>query len=162
MRTQRGFTMAELIIVMVITGVLAAVAVPRMLDTDQLSARGARDLVGSAIRYAQKSAIAMRHNVCVDITATQVNVRYANASGAGQGCPPTGNDIVNPGNGLPYGNMANKLPGNATVTSPVSFIFDAQGRPLSAPSIPMNTALTIAVTGYATPLIIEPETGTVH
>jgi hypothetical protein len=41
-------------------------------------------------------------------------------------------------------------------------IFDALGRPLSAPSTPRTTALTISVTGNATPLIIEPETGIVR
>ena len=37
-----------------------------------------------------------------------------------------------------------------------------QGRPLSAPAAPRTTALTISVTGHATPITIEPETGLVH
>jgi MSHA pilin protein MshC len=161
MRTQRGFTLAELVIVMVVTGILAAVAVPRMLDTSELSARGARDFVGSSLRYAQKSAVAMRRNVCVAIGATQVTVTYAATSGSAQTCPAA-NSVVNPGNGLPYGAAGNALPSGVTVATPTSLIFDALGRPLSAPSTPMSSALTISVIGYATPITIEPETGTVH
>ena len=161
MRTQRGFTLAELIIVMVVSGVLAAVAVPRMFDMNEFSARGTRDFVGASLRYAQKSAIAMRRNVCVDVTATQVSVTYASTSGVGQACAPA-NTLMNPGNGLPYSDPSNALPAKGPVSTPASLIFDAQGRPLSAPSTPMASALTISVTGNATPITIEPETGAVH
>lgn len=161
MRTQRGFTLAELVIVMVLTGILASVALPRMFNMDQFSARGTRDFVGSALRYAQKSAIAMRRNVCVSISATQVDITYASASGASQACA-AGNTLTNPGNGLPYGDASNALPAKGPVSTPASLIFDAQGRPLSAPSTPMASALSISVTGHATPLTIQPETGTVQ
>jgi len=161
MRTQRGFTLAELIIVLVLISILAAVAVPRMFDMEQFSARGTRDFVGASLRYAQKSAIAMRRNVCVSIAATQLSITYAGSSGVNQACP-SGNALVNPGNGLPYDHSSNALPAKAPVATTASLIFDAQGRPLSAPSTPMSSALSISVTGHATPLIIEPETGTVR
>ena len=161
MRTQRGFTLAELIIVLVLISILAAVAVPRMFDMEQFSARGTRDFVGASLRYAQKSAIAMRRNVCVQVAATQLRITYAGTSGVNQACP-AGNTLVNPGNGLPYSDSSNALPAKAPVATPASLIFDAQGRPLSAPSTPMLSALAISVTGHATPLTIEPETGTVR
>ena len=161
MRTQRGFTLAELIIVLVLISILAAVAVPRMFDMEQFSARGTRDFVGASLRYAQKSAIAMRRNVCVSVAATQVTITYAGSSGVNQACA-AGNTLVNPGNGLPYGDSSNALPAKAPVSTPANLIFDAQGRPLSAPSTPMLSALSISVTGHATPITIEPETGTVR
>jgi MSHA pilin protein MshC len=176
MRKQAGFTLAELVLVMVVIGILASVAVPRMFDMGQFSARGTRDFVGAALRYAQKSAIAMRRNVCVSVTATQLNVTYASTSGAGQSCAPTYppatpgnptpdpvNSVANPGNGLPYSNTSNALPQKAPVATSASVVFDAQGRPLSTTTYaPLTSTLTITVTGHATPLSIEPETGTVR
>jgi MSHA pilin protein MshC len=161
MRSQAGFTLAELVIVMVLIGILSVVAVPRMFDMDQFSARGTRDFVGAALRYAQKSAIAMRRNVCVTVGALQLNITYASNGGADQPCA-AGNALRNPGNDLAYSDSSNALPERAPVATPASLIFDAQGRPLSAPSTPRTTALTITVTGNATPLTIEPETGIVR
>jgi MSHA pilin protein MshC len=168
MRTQRGFTLAEVIIVMVLTGILAAVALPRMFNMDQFSARGTHDFVGASLRYAQKSAIAMRRNVCVGITATQMSVTYASTSGAGQPCAAS-NLLIEPGNGVSYialtsdtNSSVYKALSKAPVATPANLVFDAQGRPLSATSVPLTAALTISVTGYATPITIEPETGSVH
>lgn len=160
MRSQAGFTLAELVAVMVVMGILAVFAVPRMLDLNQFSARGTRDFVGAALRYAQKSAIAMRRNVCVNVGATQLTLTHATAAGANQPC--SANELPNPGNGHAYSDSSNALPSGAQVSTPTSLIFDAQGRPLSAPGTPRTTALTISVTGNATPLTIEPETGVVR
>jgi MSHA pilin protein MshC len=156
-----GFTLAELVIVLVLIGILSVVAVPRMFEMDAFSARGTRDFVGAALRYAQKSAVAMRRNVCVTIAPTQLTVTYASSAGADQPCAAA-NTLANPGNGLPYGDASNALPAKAPMATTGSLIFDAQGRPLSAPSTPRTTALSLTVTGHATPLTIEPETGTVR
>jgi MSHA pilin protein MshC len=161
MRKQAGFTMAELVIVLVVVGILATVAVPRMFDMDQFSARGTRDYVGAALRYAQKSAIAMRRNVCVTVAATQLTITYASAAGANQACNGA-NLLVNPGNGQAYSDPSNALPPRAPMATTGSLIFDAQGRPLSSPGVPSTTARSFTVTGNATPLVIEPETGVVR
>ena len=162
MKAERGFTLAELVIVMVITGVLAAVAVPKLFDKNEFAARGARDVVASALRYAQKSAIAMRRNVCTSIAASVLDVTYASASGNDQACVAA-NKVINPGNSLPFNDATNALPGGATVTAGVDVVFDSMGRPSSAPATPLTAALAITVTGNAAhPITVEPETGYVH
>lgn len=161
MKAERGFTLAELIIVMVITSVLAVVAIPKLFDRSEFAARGARDFIASAMRYAQKSAIAMRRNVCVDIAGSAVTATVALAEGSDQACAAA-NALVHPGNGKPFADAANALAGGSTVAAPVSMVFDAGGRPLSVPGSPLAAALNITVNGHAVPVTIEPESGLVR
>jgi len=161
LRRQRGFTLVELVIVLMLVGIVAVVAIPRLANTSEFAARGGRDFVGAALRYAQKSAIAMRRNVCVTVVATGLAITYAGTAGASQACA-AGNTIANPANGLPYGDPSNVLPGGATLVAGPSLAFDALGRPLTAALAPLAAAQTITVNGYATPVTIEPETGYVH
>ena len=52
--TQKGFTLIELIIVMVILGIMAAVAVPRYLDSIENAEASAEDAVISAVEAGLK------------------------------------------------------------------------------------------------------------
>ena len=54
--SQKGFTLIELIIVMVILGIMAAVAVPRYLDSIENAEASAEDAVISAIEAGLKQA----------------------------------------------------------------------------------------------------------
>jgi MSHA pilin protein MshC len=103
LRTVAGFTLIELITVLILVGILAVTALPRMFDRNTFESRGFFDETKSILRYAQKSAIAQRRDVCVTFAGTGAALRIASASGAGAACdtaltlpsaPRGGNDLV--------------------------------------------------------------------
>lgn len=61
----QGFTLIEMTVVIIITGVLAVAVMPRFSDQSVFASRGFHDETQSLLRYAQKTAIAQRRNVCV-------------------------------------------------------------------------------------------------
>lgn len=142
---QRGFTLVELITIMVILGILAAMAAPRFFDRNVFDSRGFYDQVVSTLRYAQKAAIAQHRFVCVAFTANSVTL----TTGATAAC---GTNLTGPTGQSPYSVSSN----NASFTAiPGAFYFDALGRPSAAQSI--------TVSGYTSNLItVEMETGYVH
>jgi len=65
-----GFTVVELVVVIVIIAVLGAIAGPRFFNNSTFDERAYYDEFVSALRYAQKVAVASGCSVQVDITAT--------------------------------------------------------------------------------------------
>lgn len=142
--TQRGFTLTELITVMVIVGILAVAALPRFFDRNVFDSRAYYDQVISTLRYAQKTAIAQHRFVCVAFTASSITLTY----GATNAC---GSDLTSPAGVTPYTVTA---PSGVTLSNGVDFYFDALGK--------ASAAQDIAVSGYATRIFVVAETGYVH
>ena len=141
---QRGFTLVELIMVMVIVGILAVFVAPRFFDADVFKSRGFADQVQATLRYAQKEAIAQHRNVCAAYTTSPD--RLALTITVTTSCDTALN--------LPAGSV-NYVDAPSGVTfsmTPISVNFDALGRPSAAASVTVGT----------TTITIEAETGYVH
>src|SRR5258706_1719656 len=68
----RGYTLIELIVAISIMAILAAIAVP-LFNQPQVDSTWFREQVKSAVRYAQRQAVAQRRSVFVVVAANPAN-----------------------------------------------------------------------------------------
>jgi len=153
MQRESGFTIVELVAVMVITGIIAAIAAPRFIGVDAFDARGSHGTLVSALRYAQKTAIAQRRNVFVNLnTATRVVcLGYTNDCSSA---------VIDPSTQAAY---SKALSNNVTITASTTPIgFDGLGRPVP------NATATVTIQNAVVPaestriITVEAETGYVR
>src|ERR1041385_4429417 len=83
-RLRRGFTLAEMMVVLVIAGMMIALAIPRV-DTTKWRADAIATIVRTTLQYAQRQAITRQHDMVVSFDTTGERIRTfwdANNSGS--------------------------------------------------------------------------------
>jgi MSHA pilin protein MshC len=150
-----GFTLIELVGVMVIVGLLALAIAPRFASQTAFTARGFHDETLALLRYAQKSAVAQRRSVCVAFTGTSASLEIASTAGTAAACDtqlagPSGQAgySVNAPTGMRYTDT------NGVNLTPAAFRFTALGQ--------ASTGQTFRVSGHSAVISIEQETGYAH
>ena len=147
----KGFTLIELIMVLVLAGILAIAVMPRFADRSTFDTRGFFDQSIDMLRYAQKVAIAQRTNVFVNVDAASSSICLTYV--ADTGCTSLVNTVVNPANQNRFRIAA---PTGVTLAASTSFIFLPLGRPSAAQAIVMSG------NGATQTITVEAETGYVH
>lgn len=151
-----GFTLVELISVMIIIAILAVVAMPRLFEKSAFDARSFSDQTLAILRYAQKSAIAQRRTVCVTFSAENVAPATVTLTIAPTFDSACSNDGLTGPNGIkPY-----------KITAPDGVSFSTLNPNTATNSFsPLGQAKVgqdIQVSGIPNIITIERETGYVH
>jgi MSHA pilin protein MshC len=151
----KGFTLVEMTVVLVVIGILAAVAIPRLVSGDAFSSRSFFDESKSIVRYAQKVAVAQRRLIFVNVAATRVEACYD------AGCASRVPSPVDPADPLGAHTDSTEArwkldPGRITMSA-VNFTFNGLGQPSAGAvitftsNVPDDPARAITVanqTGY--------------
>lgn len=136
----RGFTLTELILIMVLIGILAAFAAPRLNIEGFERQHFARELV-IALRHAQRAAIVSGCPVEVQIQGNGFNVVWGAGGDCGSGA-------------LPHPSRSGAFTGSGAISSGTGTVrFDGLGR---------TTAASIIVVADGPTIIVEAGSGYVR
>jgi general secretion pathway protein H len=145
-----GFTLAELIVVLVILGIAAAMIIPNAVSGRDVHATAAARVLGADLEYAQSYAIT--HQVPVTVTFDTINETYTLSSQSGTLVHPITKSsyVVTVGDDASGADLA-----SADFAGELSITFDELGAPDNAGSV----AVQSGTRGYL--VQVSPATGKV-
>ena len=152
-RRRDGFTLIELVMVLSIIAIVLVVVGSPLYQASNFEVRGYFDEAVSAVRYAQKRAVATGCDVRVNMNSTKVelDVRSNCASGS------FNTAVTHPSHGVDFDTA---VPAGVTVTGSLAFYFDPIGRPRTIGGALWTTSSAVQV--GAQTLRVHPQTGFVQ
>jgi len=169
LRFQHGFTMVELVIVIVLVGILSALAITRFFDRSVYDTEAASEQLRSILRYGQKIAIAQHRNVFVILGPNSAALCFdnqANCTAANQVPAPSGQNsdtaatraACNARTWMCEG-RPNNVAGSAN-RNITSFGFNALGQPFDINATTFGgLTVTLSGNGNTRSVSVAPETG---
>lgn len=159
-RSVMGFTLVELIMVIVIMGVLAVYAMPRMFNSQDFYAKGFHDETMAYLRYAQKTAIAQRRTVCVTFGTNSLTLAVATAEATAD-CTSAATPFAGPKGESPP-TLTAKTPVTYSASPPVALNFNGLGQPTTSAGVVLTDPRSMQVSGVSKTIAVEAATGYVH
>jgi len=152
----RGFTLVELVIVLVLVSVLAVVALGRLGSVEGYRAYAFYESTRAAVRHAQRQATARNELIEVAVSGNGVQItRDANPGSPGF---QAGAALVNPGTGQPWDGSTEARglapDGVSLVLSGGAVVFDGLGRASAGRSLTVtgedgsSYTITVEPSGY--------------
>jgi len=140
----RGFTLIELIMVILLIGTLAVMALPRMVDTTMWRLQAYGDQLQGRLQSMLRLALSQRRPVIVTITPTGASFAYVSGTSLGAlACPPAVSSCI-----------------AESGTRSITFNAGNSGQALTS----SGSALTITISSgsYTRAFTVENDTGAVH
>jgi len=131
-RFHTGFTLVELVVVIILLGILSVYAVPRFIGVQDFRESGFYQEIVSATRYAKNLAVAKNTNVVIYFKTEGYSLEYQTNDGKYEELDPNKYPVSSANSSDVL--LSNDLPKNAT--------FNALGRCVNC-----NDTLTINVNG---------------
>jgi len=137
-RRRRGYSMLELIVVLLIASVLAGVALPRLADRSALQERGAREQLRGLLHTARQTAVAQGRELCVLIAATQARLVHTAGAACNPALPVLGRDGT--------GALVVAMPVGVSLSGPLALRFSARGQLLAGTDVTLGVgSLSVVV-----------------
>ena len=149
MRNQKGFTLVELVAVILIASIMTTVFLVKLVDREPFQSEGYAGVVYHNLQYTRVLSVSLSERYRIVFSPSSYQIQ--NSAGA---------PISNPETGA----LTTSYPTGVTVTPTTTVIFDSLGKPHDGSSDALSSLLTLTVTsGTSTDTVtVTPETGLIE